>query len=163
LEVEHHAHDAGAVARHAQRLDVGVFDGDLALQVGEGAGELVGLELEHQPVGILDGEERVLERFFRLERETGVFRRRPDARGDDVGLRATYAGKRKEESQACPAGVFAESDATRPGGANSMRSSRSGTPSAGPTRSGHSTRQPACGLKYSRKPELSHSSAFFSL
>ena len=45
----------GRLRADAQALDVGILDRELALQVGDGAGDLVGLELEHQSLGILDG------------------------------------------------------------------------------------------------------------
>ena len=63
LEVEHQANDARPVARHAQALDVWVVGRDLGVQLGERRRQVVGLEVEHQPLGILDAEDGVLDRF----------------------------------------------------------------------------------------------------
>ena len=63
LEVEHQANDAGPVARHAQALDVRVVRRDLGMQLGERRRQVVGLQVEHQPLGILDAEDGVLDRL----------------------------------------------------------------------------------------------------
>ena len=81
LEVEHHAHDARPVARHAQAFDVGVVGRHLAVELGERGGH-VRLEVEHQALRILDREHLVLQLRFRFNGEPRVIARRPDPAGD---------------------------------------------------------------------------------
>ena len=85
LEVEHHAHDAGTVARHAQTFDVRIVAGDFPVQLGERRRHF-SLEIEHQPLGILDGEDLVLHLRLGFEREARVVARGPDAAGNNLGL-----------------------------------------------------------------------------
>ena len=61
LEVQHQADHARAVARDAQALDVGIRRRDLAVQLGERGRELACLQVEHQALGILEVEDRVLD------------------------------------------------------------------------------------------------------
>src|SRR5688572_6729851 len=156
LQIENDAHDPGAVARDAQSLDIWIFGGDLAVQLGERGGDVVRLQVEHEARRMLDTEDRVLDLFLRFEGEARVFRRGPDASGEDLRLDGAY-GKRSEESQASPAPERASSLALRASPSKSSRMCRSGGASRSPTFSGHSTTQSDCALKCSRKPELSHS------
>ena len=83
FEIQHQAHHARAVARDAQALDVGILGDHLAIELAERRGHL-GLEIEHQPLGLLDREHLVLELGLGLEREARVIARRPDAARDDL-------------------------------------------------------------------------------
>jgi hypothetical protein len=83
LQVEHDAHDAGPVARHAQALDVGVVGRDLAVELGQRRRH-VGLEIEHKALGILHREDLVLDLALRFDREARVIARRPDAARNDL-------------------------------------------------------------------------------
>ena len=114
------------------------------------------LEIEHHALGILDGEDRVLQLFLRFECEARVVARRPDAAGEDLGL-GRRCKEGKEESQACPASEPASKRARRASPSNSSVICRSGGDSRPPAFSGHSTTQTESGLKCSRKPEFSHS------
>ena len=156
LEVEHQANDAGPVARHAQALDVRVVRRDLGMKLSERRRQVVGLQVEHQPLGILDAEDGVLDRLARFEREAGVIARRPDARRQDLRF-ARYCVEDKEESQARPASEQASKDARRASPSNCRVMRTSGGESRSPAFSGHSTMQTEPGLKCSRKPEFSHS------
>src|SRR5206468_341311 len=107
LEIEHHANHARPVARDPQALDIGVLLGNLALQLGKGRRDVVGLEVEHQALRILEAEQAVLDGRFRLQRKARVVARRPDAAREDLRVRIPYGNNGKEESQALPASVWA--------------------------------------------------------
>src|SRR3954468_4517273 len=147
LEIEHHANHPRAVACDPQTLDVGILRRDLALQLGERRGQLVGLELEHQPLGILDAEDAVLDGGLRFEREPRVIARGPDAARYDLRLRIAQDEERTKESEDSPAVVCAPrwADLCSPSKRSSM--SRSGGASRPCARSGHSTAHSACALK----------------
>ena len=76
-------------------------------------------------------------------------------------MRGAYAKEEKRCSacarQARPSGEVALKVALRPAPASSRRTASVGGGSSSPTRSGHSTTQADCALKYSLKPESSHS------
>ena len=61
LEIEHQAHDARAVVRDAQALDIGIVRRDFGVQLEERGRQLGELEVEHQALRILDAEQRELD------------------------------------------------------------------------------------------------------
>src|SRR6185436_12481234 len=136
----------------SQALDVGIVRRDLALQLGQRRGKLVGLEIEHQALGILDAEHAVLDRGLRFEREPGVIARGPDAARYDLGVRIAQDEERNGETQCSPSAPCASSRARRCSPSKRSSMSRSGGASWPCARSGHSTAHRASPLKYSRKP-----------
>jgi hypothetical protein len=84
LQVEHHARHARAVRADAHHRDIGIGLGDLRLQLGDQAGAVLGIQVEHQALGVFQREQAVIERLARLEGDPRVIARRPDARGDDL-------------------------------------------------------------------------------
>src|SRR2546425_8183743 len=157
LEIEHQAHDARAVVRDAQALDIRIVRRDFGVQLEERGRQLGELEVEHQALGVLDAEQRELDLIPGFEGQARVVARRPDAAGEDLCFSARYARDKKDNSQSSPARECDCNLARRPSPANSRARSRSGGASRVPARSGHSTRQTESALKYSRKPELNHS------
>ena len=145
FQVEHQANDARTIARHAQALDVGVFGHHFAVELGERRRQF-GLEVENQPLRVLDGKDLDLQFRFCFEREPRVVARRPDAARDDLRLRACYR-EESERSQPAPASECASMRARRASPSYSSRTLRSGGGKRSPACSGHSTMQAVCGLK----------------
>src|SRR5262249_46432587 len=63
------------------------------------------LEVEHETLGILEAQQRVLDRGLRLERDARVIERRPDARGSNLrggvggaGVEQQRIGESEEEN-----------------------------------------------------------------
>ena len=87
LEIQHEPHDARAVARYPQLLDVGIAGRGLAIELRERGAELHAFEIDHEPLGVLHAENGELDLGFRFERDARVIAGRPDACGDDLRLR----------------------------------------------------------------------------
>jgi hypothetical protein len=83
----------GRFDRHAHRGDVGVARLDLFLERGERAVGFLALQVEHQPLGVLQREQAVVERCARLEGHARVVARRPDAGGEDLRVRLGYGAE----------------------------------------------------------------------
>jgi hypothetical protein len=56
------------------------------VQFRQSCAEVVGLEVEHQPLRVLHAEHAVWDRRARFQGETRVIARGPDARGEDLGF-----------------------------------------------------------------------------
>ena len=136
LELHHQAHDARLVTPGTQQLDIWVVVRHLARQAVEDAVEFDTLDIDHQPVGILDGEMGEFEGSVMLEGNPRVVGGRPDPHREHGRLSqrgASQRGNRENQRGAgatqelsspdaeftafmhcAPSGVFATASRTRP-------------------------------------------------